>query len=53
LLSRSLPLCLQLVKEGGLVYAESDTPLGETPGWEVVRSDKAGMVYYHLLRASA
>jgi 16S rRNA (guanine(966)-N(2))-methyltransferase RsmD len=53
LLSRSLPLCLQLVKEGGLVYAESDANLEAAEGWEVVRSDKAGMVYYHLLRATA
>ena len=53
LLSRSLPLCLQLVKEDGLVYAESDAPVEAPEGWEVIRSDKAGMVYYHLLRATA
>jgi 16S rRNA (guanine966-N2)-methyltransferase len=53
LLSRSLPLCLQLLKEGGLVYAESDEPVTAPEGWEVVREDKAGMVYYHLLRATA
>jgi 16S rRNA (guanine966-N2)-methyltransferase len=58
-LSRSLPLCLPLVKAGGLVYAESGMPLTfeEEPapawmaGWEVVRADKAGMVYFHLLKA--
>lgn len=53
LLERALPLCLQLVKQGGLVYAESDQPIVAPAGWEVVREDKAGMVYYHLLRASA
>jgi 16S rRNA (guanine966-N2)-methyltransferase len=53
LLSRSLPLCLQLVKEDGLIYAESDAPLEAPEGWEVVRADKAGMVHYHLLRATA
>jgi 16S rRNA (guanine(966)-N(2))-methyltransferase RsmD len=53
LLSRTLPLCLQLVKEGGLVYVESDQPVVAPEGWELVREDKAGMVYYHLLRASA
>jgi len=53
LLGRSLPLCLQLVKEGGLVYAESDQPVSAPEGWEVVREDKAAMVYYHLLRAAA
>ena len=52
LLSRTLPLCLQLVKEGGLVYAESDAPVAAPEGWQVVREDKAGMVYYHLLSAA-
>ena len=58
-LSRSLPLCRPLLKEGGLVYAESGLPLTfeDQPapdwmaGWEIVRADKAGMVYFHLLRA--
>jgi 16S rRNA (guanine966-N2)-methyltransferase len=57
-LERSLPLCVRLLKEGGLVYAESGAPLewpaGETPdwmaGWEVIRADKAGMVFFHLLK---
>ena len=55
----SLPLCAWLMKEGGLVYAESGLPLvmeegADTPDWlapwEVIRADKAGMVYYHLLK---
>ncbi|CAN7646292.1 16S rRNA (guanine(966)-N(2))-methyltransferase RsmD [Pseudoduganella sp. LjRoot289] len=57
-LERALPLCSKLLKENGLVYAESGLPLtfeeGESPewmaGWEVVRADKAGMVFYHLLQ---
>lgn len=60
-LERSLPLCVRLLKEGGLVYAESGAPLawpeGETPdwmaGWEVIRADKAGMVFFHLLTRRA
>jgi 16S rRNA (guanine966-N2)-methyltransferase len=50
-----------LLKEGGLVYAESGAPCRSmergrrrTPdwlaGWELVRGDKAGMVFYHLLK---
>ncbi|UGQ46376.1 16S rRNA (guanine(966)-N(2))-methyltransferase RsmD [Massilia endophytica] len=56
LLPKSLPLCGKLLTEDGLVYAESETPLEgeEAPEWmapwEVVRSDKAGMVHFHLLR---
>lgn len=57
-LEHSLPLCTRLLKPGGLVYAESGLalawPEGETPawmaGWDIVRADKAGMVYFHLLR---
>lgn len=59
LLARTLPLCAALLNEGGMVYAEAEAPLapgtGEAPpwlaGWEAVRADKAGMVYYHLLKS--
>jgi 16S rRNA (guanine(966)-N(2))-methyltransferase RsmD len=56
LIAKSLPLCAKLLNEDGLVYAESETQLDgeEAPewmaSWEVVRSDKAGMVHFHLLR---
>ncbi|MYM32994.1 16S rRNA (guanine(966)-N(2))-methyltransferase RsmD [Duganella sp. FT94W] len=58
LLEKTLPLCLALLKEGGLVYVESGLalafPEGETPdwlaNWEIIRADKAGMVFYHLLK---
>jgi len=58
LLAAALPLCPALLNEGGLVYAEAEAPLvldgEEAPewlaGWEVLRSDKAGMVYFHLLK---
>jgi len=58
LLARCLPLCAPLLNEGGLVYAESGLSLvfdnAETrpdwmAPWQVVRADKAGTVYYHLL----
>lgn len=60
-LERTLPLCSKLLKEGGLVYAESGMALefaeGETPewmtNWEIIRADKAGMVFYHLLKYQA
>ncbi|MYM80524.1 16S rRNA (guanine(966)-N(2))-methyltransferase RsmD [Duganella sp. FT50W] len=58
LLEKTLPLCVTLLKEGGLVYVESGLalafPEGETPDWlahwEIIRADKAGMVFYHLLK---
>ncbi len=56
-LEKSLPLCHQLLNDKGLIYAESATalPVGEAEhawlaNWQVVRSDKAGMVFYHLLQ---
>jgi 16S rRNA (guanine966-N2)-methyltransferase len=59
-LSRSLPLCLQLLEEGGLAYVEAgaalpfgdDTPDWLSP-WEAIRADKAGTVFYHLLKKKA
>jgi 16S rRNA (guanine966-N2)-methyltransferase len=53
-LPRLLPLCHGLLTEHGMVYAESEAPLTleDMPwlqGWEVVRAEKAGTVYYHLL----
>jgi 16S rRNA (guanine(966)-N(2))-methyltransferase RsmD len=57
LLERMLPLCKHLLAEDGLVYAEDSAPLpfgDDAPAWlsewELVRSDKAGNVHYHLLR---
>ncbi|MFJ3057729.1 16S rRNA (guanine(966)-N(2))-methyltransferase RsmD [Herbaspirillum sp. NPDC087042] len=55
-LEKILPSCTELLTPSGLVYAEAEFPLDgdEAPAWmqawEVVRSDKAGMVFYHLLQ---
>lgn len=52
-LVKILPLCHKLLSEGGLVYAEAEGPLQTEAdwmrGWEIVRADKTGMVFYHLL----
>jgi 16S rRNA (guanine966-N2)-methyltransferase len=55
-LQKILPVCERLLTAGGLVYAESEQPLvfETTPDWfadwEIVRADKAGMAFYHLLQ---
>lgn len=54
-LVKILPLCEQLLTEDGLVYAEAEFSLTSTipswlEAWEVVRADRAGMVFHHLLR---
>ena len=58
-LGKTLPLCERLLTEGGLIYVEAECSLvseeGIAPpdwlsGWQVVRADKAGIVFYHLLQ---
>ena len=60
-ISKALPLCVALLKEDGMVYVEAEFALPQelaagdaTPDWlapwEIVRADKAGMVFYHLLK---
>ncbi len=58
-LPRALPLCTQLLNAGGLIYVEAAAalPVGADEaapewlqGWEVIRADQAGMVFYHLLK---
>jgi 16S rRNA G966 N2-methylase RsmD len=61
-LARMLPLCGRLLAPGGLIYAESEMPLDVAPyadkppnwlaAWNIVRADKAGMVFYHLLQCN-
>ena len=63
-LAKMLPLCRRLLAAGGVIYVEAEAALvtpghgaadsATTPawldGWEVVRADRAGMVFYHLLQ---
>ena len=53
-----LPLCHRLLQNDGLVYAEAGKPLidddtapAHMHGWEIVRRDNAGLVFYHILQA--
>jgi len=55
-LAKIMPVCELLLAAGGLIYVESEQALeGEDlpdwmAPWEVVRADKAGVVFYHLLQ---
>ena len=55
-LPRMLPLCKDLLSAEGLVYAEAEMALDGVAApdwmsdWEVMRSGKAGLVFFHLLR---
>jgi 16S rRNA (guanine(966)-N(2))-methyltransferase RsmD len=56
-LAKILPACMSILAEDGLVYVEAEEPLTmeSVPewlhGWDVIRSDKAGVVFYHLLKS--
>ena len=58
-LEKVFPLCADIVADGGVIYVESEQMLPdmdtlETPacyqGWRILRKDKAGSVYFHLLQ---
>lgn len=55
-LTQIMPACERLLAERGLVYVESERTLtgDDAPdwmaSWDVVRADKAGLVFYHLLQ---
>lgn len=57
-LVKILPLCAPLLASDGLIYVEAEFPLTSDPtpewlqNWELLRADKAGAVFYHLLRAN-
>lgn len=56
-LPRVMPMCAPILKENGLIYAESAYPLDEKDvseptwlkEWQIIRSDRAGAVFYYLL----
>lgn len=55
-LEKTVPLCGGLLSDYGLLYLESEFALlpealpAWLAGWELLRADKAGMVFYHVLR---
>lgn len=53
-LADALPLSVSLCEPSGFIYAESDAPLTDDAlralGLDRYRADKAGEVFYHLLR---
>jgi 16S rRNA (guanine(966)-N(2))-methyltransferase RsmD len=50
LLKSVLPLCHALLRQDGYVYVESETALDITnQGWRIVRNDRAGQVFFHVL----
>jgi len=61
-LPKTLPACVPLLADKGVVYVESAIPLdriesetapGLLDGWNIIRADRAGMVFYYLLQRSS
>lgn len=52
-LPRLWPRLPAVLSEHGLVYAEAEAPLQAPPGFEMLRSGKAGAVHYHLMQIAA
>ena len=54
ILQRMLPVCARLLAPEGMLYVEAETALDPGPqiewlrDWRLVRTDRAGMVFYHL-----
>ena len=59
LLSQILPECIPLLNPQGLLYLEAEKPLAPADlpqclqTWQVLRCDRAGKVFFHLLQRSA
>jgi 16S rRNA G966 N2-methylase RsmD len=59
-LAKILPVCRDVLSDDGYVYVEAEFPLEEQSsdpemqellcGWQVIRADKAGSVYFHILQ---
>jgi 16S rRNA (guanine(966)-N(2))-methyltransferase RsmD len=56
MLTKVLPDCVMLLKADGLLYLEAEKSLesADLPeclnNWQVIRCDRAGMVFFHLLQ---
>ena len=49
-LDKLLPILNQHLSENGMVYAEAEFEIESNEGWQVMKQNKAGSVFYHLLK---
>lgn len=49
-LDKLLPLLSAHLAEDGVLYVEAEYALKSDPDWQVIKSGKAGQVFYHLLQ---
>jgi 16S rRNA (guanine966-N2)-methyltransferase len=51
-LDKLLPILNQHLTENGLVYAEAEFEIKSDEHWKVIKQNKAGNVYFHLLKCA-
>jgi 16S rRNA (guanine966-N2)-methyltransferase len=51
-LDKLLPVLNQHVSESGMVYVEAEFAMQSNALWQIVKQNKAGNVYYHLLKSA-
>ena len=49
-LERLFPILNQIVSQDGMLYVEAEFEIKADATWQVVKQNKAGNVYYHLLK---
>jgi len=51
-LDKLLPILNQHLSENGVIYTEAEFEIKSSENWEVTKQNKAGNVYYHLLKSA-
>ena len=46
------PILNQHLTENGVVYVEAEYEVESSGEWQVIKQNKAGNVYYHLLKSA-
>ena len=49
-LERVMPFLPKLLKEEGFLYVEAETKLEKSQAWNILRQERAGQVFYHLMQ---
>ena len=51
-LDKLLPFLSQHLSADGMLYVEAESAIQSDTTWQVIKQDKAGNVYYHLLKSA-
>jgi 16S rRNA (guanine(966)-N(2))-methyltransferase RsmD len=52
LLDKLLPILNQHLNENGMLYVEAEFEVKSNESWQIIKQDKAGNVFYHLLKCN-